>query len=188
MPRIELYNDGSVSKTYTYDELMKNPELLKFLKEFLAMRFNALDYLNTWNPDPDDNMILFFTDRESPILRFVFQFKFINGIYYLYSVASPPAPYRIPGFARKSMINWLHTRRDRYVIIGMKIDDKDIVRISTFYTGLGFTNPQLTNIVGPYHYEEPQIMLNRIPGTPISIPKNESLIKSISYLARQYNK
>ena len=185
MPRIEIYQDGSISKTYNYDELTKNKELLNFLKEFLATRFNSLDYLNTWDPDPDDHMILFFTDNDSPILRFVFQFKYINGIYYLYSVASPPAPYRIKGFARKSMINWLNTRRDRYVVLGLKIDDPDLERISTFYTGMGFTNPQLTRIVGPYHYEDVQIQLNRIPKTPLSMPKNESLIQAIVLLSKR---
>lgn len=185
MPSTERYNDGSISRTYTYNELINSPDLLMFLKRFLAIRFNSQEYYDTWLPDQDDHMILFFVDDYTLSVSFVFQYKFINGIYYLYAIASPPEPHRIPGFARRSMINWISNRRKNHMILGIKASDPSIERLATFYTGMGFTNPSITNTVGPYTYHFNQIQLIRYPHSPVSIPKNESIIQSIIILSKR---
>ncbi len=183
MPSIERYTDTSISRTYSHQDLMNDPDLLLFIKGFLATRFNSKEYYDTWMPNHEDNMVLFFSDENTRKVSLIFQYKFINGVYYIYALASPPAPHRIPGFARKSMINWLSLRKNSHIVLGIKADDPDIKRLATFYTGLGFTNPSITDVVGPYVYDFLQIRLIRYPHTPVSLPKNESIISSILILA-----
>ena len=188
MPVLNVYPDGSVSRTYGYSELM-NPELLGFIKRFLSTRF-AGGSIYSWIPTSEDHMVLFFKDSTCMEVSFMFQFKLIENVFYLYSIASAPGQYRIPGFARKCLINWISSRQSHYMSLGISIDSslQELERLSTLYSGLGFNNPSPSNSVGPYYYSTPQIKLTRTPDTPVDSPKNTSSIQNIMNLVRSLRK
>jgi hypothetical protein len=180
MPILNVYKDGSVSRTYDYEEIIQT-HMIRFIKSFLMSRFENKASIDQWTPTPDDHMVMFFNDLSSNLVLFMFHFKKIDNIFYLFSIASAPSPHRVPGFARRSLINWIEPRKSHYMALGLNIRAPlpEIHRLATLYSGLGFQHPAPSSTMGPYYYSTPQVRLIRIPDTPVDTPKNPQIIKGI---------